>query len=156
MDCFRMEGTHVYLWPIHIDMWQKPSQFHKVIILQLNFLNFCFNFKNKQCLTQCSLTILVKTVGIDPYNLNSGVREVCSAPFCHSGTKADRRSPSMASLGVNTQPAVVKREGSGRLLWSRQGGDSYSPDQDLIPWLYLIVRETGNWSLCAKVKKKQA
>lgn len=55
---------------------------------------------------------------------------------------------SKVSLGVNTQPAVVKREGSGRLLWSRQGGDSYSPDQDLIPWPYLIVREMGNWSLC--------
>ena len=23
---FRMEGTHVYLWPIHTDVWQKPSQ----------------------------------------------------------------------------------------------------------------------------------
>ena len=27
---------HVYLWPIHIDVWQKPSQYCKVIILQLN------------------------------------------------------------------------------------------------------------------------
>ena len=30
-----MKGTHVYLWPIHIDVWQKPSQYYKVIILQL-------------------------------------------------------------------------------------------------------------------------
>ena len=22
---FRMRGTHVYLWPIHVDVWQKPS-----------------------------------------------------------------------------------------------------------------------------------
>ena len=28
-------GTHVYLWPIHVDVWQKPSQYCKVIILQL-------------------------------------------------------------------------------------------------------------------------
>lgn len=85
-------------------------------------------------------------------------QEVCSAPFRHSGTKADRSSLSMASkvsLGVHTQPAVGEREGSGRWLWSRQGGDSYSPDQDLIPWLLLIKRETGNWSFCAKVQKKQ-
>lgn len=64
--------------------------------------------------------------------------EVCSAPFHHSGTKADGSSPSMApkvSLGVHAQPAVGKREGSGRWLWSGQGGDSYAPDQDLIPWL---------------------
>ena len=24
---FRMEGTHVYLWLIHINVWQKPSQY---------------------------------------------------------------------------------------------------------------------------------
>ena len=28
----KMEGTYVYLWPIHIDVWQKPSQYYKVII----------------------------------------------------------------------------------------------------------------------------
>ena len=28
-------GTHVYLRLIHIDVWQKPSQNCKVIILQL-------------------------------------------------------------------------------------------------------------------------
>ena len=28
-------GTHVYLWPIHADVWQRPSQYCKVIILQL-------------------------------------------------------------------------------------------------------------------------
>jgi len=28
-------GTHVSLWPIHVDVWQKPSQCCKVIILQL-------------------------------------------------------------------------------------------------------------------------
>ena len=33
---FRMEGTRVYLWPIHTDVWQKLSQYCKVIILQLN------------------------------------------------------------------------------------------------------------------------
>jgi len=24
---FRMRGTHVYLWLIHADVWQKPSQY---------------------------------------------------------------------------------------------------------------------------------
>ena len=31
----RERGAHVYLWPIHVDVWQKPSQYYKVIILQL-------------------------------------------------------------------------------------------------------------------------
>ena len=28
-------GTHMYLWPIHFDVWQKPSWYCEVIILQL-------------------------------------------------------------------------------------------------------------------------
>ena len=32
---FRREGTQVYLWPIHVAIWQKPSQYCKIIILQL-------------------------------------------------------------------------------------------------------------------------
>ena len=31
------EGTHVCLWPIHVDIWQKLSQYCEVITLQLNF-----------------------------------------------------------------------------------------------------------------------
>ena len=31
----RMEGTHVCLWPIHVGIWQIPSQYCKGIILQL-------------------------------------------------------------------------------------------------------------------------
>ena len=27
--------TYVYLWLTHVDVWQKPSQYCKVIILQL-------------------------------------------------------------------------------------------------------------------------
>ena len=29
------KGTHVYLWLTHVDVWQKKSQYCKVIILQL-------------------------------------------------------------------------------------------------------------------------
>ena len=32
---FRREGTYVYLWLIHADIWQKPTQYYKAIILQL-------------------------------------------------------------------------------------------------------------------------
>ena len=28
--------THVYPWVIHVDVWQKPPQYCKVISLQLN------------------------------------------------------------------------------------------------------------------------
>jgi len=32
-------GTHVHLWLIHVDVWQKTSQYCKVIILQLKYIN---------------------------------------------------------------------------------------------------------------------
>ena len=33
--CSKMEGTHVYLWLVHTDALQKPSQYCTTIILQL-------------------------------------------------------------------------------------------------------------------------
>ena len=32
---FKREGTYVYLWLIHADVWQKSTQYCRVIILQL-------------------------------------------------------------------------------------------------------------------------
>ena len=32
-------GTHVHLWLNHVDVWQKPLQYCKVISLQLKFKN---------------------------------------------------------------------------------------------------------------------
>ena len=32
---FKREGTYAYLWLIHVDVWQKQSQYCKIIILQL-------------------------------------------------------------------------------------------------------------------------
>ena len=38
-------GTHVHSWLIHVNIWQKPVQYCKVIRLQLKLINF---FKNKK------------------------------------------------------------------------------------------------------------
>ena len=32
---FKREGTSVYLWLIHVDIWQKPTGFCKAITIQL-------------------------------------------------------------------------------------------------------------------------
>ena len=32
-------GTHVHPWLIRVDVWQKPSQYHIVTILQLKYIN---------------------------------------------------------------------------------------------------------------------
>ena len=31
----RRDGTYAYAWHIHVDLWQKPTQYYKAIILQL-------------------------------------------------------------------------------------------------------------------------
>ena len=36
---FRRQGTHVYLWLIHVEIWQKTTKFCKAIILQLKEKN---------------------------------------------------------------------------------------------------------------------
>ena len=40
----RKEGTYVYLWLIHVVVWQKPIQYCKATILQLKINK---NFKDK-------------------------------------------------------------------------------------------------------------
>ena len=32
---FMREGTYVYLWLTHVDVWEKPIQYYKAITLQL-------------------------------------------------------------------------------------------------------------------------
>ena len=32
---FKRKGTYVYLWLTHVDVWQRPTQYCKAIILQL-------------------------------------------------------------------------------------------------------------------------
>ena len=42
------EGAYIYLWLIHVDVWQKPTQFCKTIILQLESQLKIFK-KKKKC-----------------------------------------------------------------------------------------------------------
>ena len=39
---FMREGIYVYLWPTHVDVWQKSIQYCKTVILQLKINTFVF------------------------------------------------------------------------------------------------------------------
>ena len=39
-------GAYVYLWRIHVDVWQKPTQYCKAIVSQLK-INKCFKNAKK-------------------------------------------------------------------------------------------------------------
>ena len=43
----KKEGTYVYLWLIHVDVWQKLSQHCKAIIFQLKLNKFIKRSKEK-------------------------------------------------------------------------------------------------------------
>ena len=43
---FKREGIEVNLWLIHVDVWQKPTQYCKAIILQLKINTF--NYKESK------------------------------------------------------------------------------------------------------------
>ena len=53
---FKREWTYVYLWLIYVDVWQKPTQHYKAIILQLKINNFLK--KNKFFMIRVVLHIL--------------------------------------------------------------------------------------------------
>ena len=44
------EGGDIYLWLIHVDAWQKPTQYCKVIILQLKINTFFLKSMSKYVL----------------------------------------------------------------------------------------------------------
>ena len=39
---FKREGTQVYLWLIHVGVWQKPTQYCEAVILQLKINKLIF------------------------------------------------------------------------------------------------------------------
>ena len=53
---FKKEGTYVYLWLIHVDIWHKATQ-HCKIILQLKINKF-FKRRKKELSASVSVTIL--------------------------------------------------------------------------------------------------
>ena len=45
---FGREGTHVYPWLIHVDVWQRQTQYGKAIILQLKILKMRVSCKEQK------------------------------------------------------------------------------------------------------------
>ena len=44
----KREGTYVYLWLIHVNVWQKPTQYGKAIILQVKINKLLFLKEQKK------------------------------------------------------------------------------------------------------------
>ena len=48
-ESFRREERYVLMWLIHVDVWQKPTQHCKAIILQLKISTFKKPVHSKFC-----------------------------------------------------------------------------------------------------------
>ena len=46
----KREGTYIHPWLIHVDVWQKPIQYYKPIIIQLKISNMFFKKEKKKIL----------------------------------------------------------------------------------------------------------
>ena len=49
---FEREGIYVYLWLIHVAIWQKPTQYYKATTLQFkinkkSLVQTTYSFRNK-------------------------------------------------------------------------------------------------------------
>jgi len=44
----KREGTYVYLWLINVNVWQKPTQYGKAVILQVKINKLCFLKEQKK------------------------------------------------------------------------------------------------------------
>ena len=53
---FRM-GTHIHPWLIHVNVWQKPPQYCKVISLQLKEIN---KLKKKETLVYSVINVKIQ------------------------------------------------------------------------------------------------
>ena len=42
----KREGTHAYLWPIHVAVWQKPSQYCNYPSVKKIFLRNLYHYGN--------------------------------------------------------------------------------------------------------------
>ena len=70
----KREGTYVYLWLIHVGVWQKAIQQYKAITLQLKI-----NFKNYICKKEFPICLRLN-------NIPLYVQPHCVNPFLHGWT----------------------------------------------------------------------
>ena len=58
---FKKEGERLYLWLMHVDVWQKPTQYCQAISLKLKIDNFFLKDRAKCCICDCtSLYFIIK------------------------------------------------------------------------------------------------
>ena len=70
----KREGTYIHLWLIHVNIWQKPTQYCKAIILQLKF--FFKEAHLKPLLTSYLLTFHWPKQVIQPSPISMGKKVV--------------------------------------------------------------------------------
>ena len=110
---FKMEGIYVYLWLIHVDVWQKPKQYCKAIILQLKMNKFFFFLRLKKKYPQKShphsqsSTLSMRATC---FSLN---RSIFSSFFLHKKLAATVLDISQGGMHGNTEPKSLKDLNSG-------------------------------------------
>ena len=115
-------GTHVHLWLIHVNVWQKPLEYFKVISLQLNFKKKVKSLSRVQLFgtpwTIVHQAPLGKNTGVGCYFLLQGI-------FPTQGFEP--RSPTLQADALTSEPP-------------RKPHSKYSPSIIFFHLLLIIVK----------------
>ena len=129
------EGTYVYLWLVHTDVWQKPAQNCKAVILQLKINKFL-----KMLHSSWQLEMVI-------YNLHT-VPLICLVQKCLAVHSLAGLRNQMRAWGGCCE--VAKRLGSGSathyLFVSPNSSDSISIHLKIGRAHVLSIKQSGQFS----------
>ena len=79
-------GTHVHLWLIHVNVWQNPPQYYKVISLQLKETDFFFKEQEEFSGSEINGDFLLRISGAHPSRISYALSTICRGllPSCSS------------------------------------------------------------------------
>ena len=156
---FKREGTYVYLWLIHVDIWQKSNHYCKAIILPLKINKL--NIKNRFC---SFYTILTHFCDRDSFFYFIGkttmVWEVVICPRSHGQWGAGlglllQGSPSLSTTVAVAAAAAAKSLQLCRILCDPIDG---SPPGSPIPGIlqartleWVVISFSNAWKWRVKV-----
>ena len=125
---FKREGTYVYLWLIHVDVWQKPTQHCKASVLQFKKKNF-FKAQSQDPAHTAPRSCGV-TLGDQGTKRKQGTREAgaaCCAKSYNSFVSVPERHTLVSSasihervVGKNIRPStVISKRHTSKITQSR-------------------------------------
>ena len=134
---FRM-GTHVHLWLIHVNVWQEPLQYCKIIRLQLKLINLQKKKEDIEIFPRKGRS-LGNRLGLEPCE-NSGQKTMADTAFlCWQGWGPASRPQDPTSLRLPNSHCPS----SDSSLAAPGTNSSFAPPRGFCYWIIIANRESS-------------